>query len=278
MRTTSRQAAIPGIIGGLGPLAHIAFERRLLAESARRGAAGDQDHPIWFLVSATDVPDRTESLAGAAERCTRSLVRYGRLLQEAGADFLVVACNTAHAFHRSVQAHLSIPWIHSIDRTAEAIARDDAGSERVGILATDGTLAARLYQESLGKLGLPAVVPVIGSEVQCRVMDAIYSPRWGVKATGIDVSEEAQDALVAAVSWLKERGATRVIAGCTELSAALASLSPERRLALPWTDPLDIAARVTLDLAFEPRLAGAGLAQHRRPEPDRWPRAARYDE
>lgn len=244
------QTAIPGIIGGLGPLAHIALERRLLAESARRGATGDGDHPVWILINATDVPDRTVSLADGSDGCARALVRYGRVLEAAGADFLVVACNTAHAFHRRVQAELSIPWLHLIDHTAAAIARRYPGIARVGVLATDGTLRAALYQRSLLDLGLATIALAPGSDQQNEVMDAIYAPGWGIKASGVEITARAQAAVGRAVHELAQRGAELVIAGCTELSAALDTLSLAARLPLPWLDPLEVAAQLTLDLSF----------------------------
>jgi aspartate racemase len=245
-----RQAAIPGIIGGVGPLAHIAFERRLIAESARRGATSDRGHPVWILVNASDIPDRTACLSSGSDECVRHLVRYGRMLETAGADFLVVACNTAHAFHRPVQAALSIPWIHLIDATAAAIARCHPGIERVGVLATDGTVGAGLYHQSLFGLGIAVVSPPVGSDLQTSVMDAIYAPGWGIKARGLDITARAKAAVSQAMHWLHGEGAQLVVAGCTELSAALETLSHESSLPLPWIDPLEIAAHLTLDLAF----------------------------
>ena len=249
-RAPRAQTAMPGIIGGLGPLAHIALERRLIAESARRGATRDGDHPVWILINAADVPDRTASLADGSDGCARSLVRYGRVLEAAGADFLIVACNTAHAFHRRVQAELSIPWLHLIDHTAAAIARRHPGIERVGVLATDGTLRASLYQRSLLELGIATVAPGVGSDLQTEVMDAIYAPGWGIKACGVEIAARAQAAVWRAVHWLEQHGAELVIAGCTELSAALETLTLSTTLPLPWLDPLEVAAQLTLDLAY----------------------------
>ena len=257
------QTAIPGIIGGLGPLAHIALERRLLAESARRGATGDAGHPVWILINATDVPDRTASLADGSDGCARALVRYGRVLEAAGADFLVVACNTAHAFHRRVQAELSIPWLHLIDHTAAAIARRHPGIERVGVLATDGTLRAALYPRSLLDLGIATIAPAPGTSLQTEIMDAIYAPGWGIKASGVEIAARAQAAVRRAVHWLEQHGAELVIAGCTELSAALETLTLATNLPLPWLDPLEVAAQLTIDLAFG--AAGAVVAPGRAP-------------
>lgn len=256
------QTAIPGIIGGLGPLAHIALERRLIAESARRGATGDSGHPVWILINAADVPDRTASLADGSDGCARALVRYGRVLEAAGADFLIVACNTAHAFHRRVQAELSIPWFHLIDHTAAAIARRHPGIERVGVLATDGTLRASLYQRSLLELGIATIAPGVGSDLQAEVMDAIYAPGWGIKASGVEIGARAQAAVWRAVHWLEQHGAELIIAGCTELSAALETLTLATTLPLPWLDPLEVAAQLTIDLAFG---AGGVVAPGRAP-------------
>jgi aspartate racemase len=251
-----QQTAIPGIIGGVGPLAHIAFERRLVAEAARRGASSDGSHPVWILVNASDIPDRTACLSSGSDGCVRGLVRYGRMLEAAGANFLIVACNTAHAFHPPVQAALSIPWIHLIDRTTAEIARRFPAVRTVGVLATDGTLGAGLYQESLGRLGIAASAPALGSDEQARVMAAIYAPGWGIKACGADITARAQAAVLDTTRWLANDGAQLVVAGCTEISAALEALSLHTDLPLPWIDPLEIAAQLTLDLAFaSPRKA-----------------------
>ena len=262
MRTDGdAQVAIPGILGGVGPLAHIALERRLVAASARRGAIDDRGHPVWILISATDIPDRTASLADGSDRCARALVRHGRVLEAAGADFMVVACNTAHAFHARVQAELAIPWIHLIDHVADAIARRHPRAARVGVLATDGTLHAALYQRSLRDVGVAAIAPAPGDALQDEIMAAIYAPGWGIKATGVEISAPARAAVTRAVRWLHDRGAELVIAGCTELSAALEALAPVEPLALPWLDPLEVAAELMLELAYGARaLAPQALA------------------
>ncbi len=245
------QVATAGIIGGLGPLAHIIFEQRLLAESTRRGATRDADHPVWLLVNATDVPDRTQSIAGQAQSCSRALIRHGRMLHAAGADFLIVTCNTAHAFHPEVQDRLGLPWINLINRTAESLVLDHPGARKVGVLATDGTLSTGLYQTRLTEMGLIPIVPELGSELQQRVMDAIYAPGWGIKGGGPVLSRRARQAVLSAIDSLAARGAEVLIAGCTELSVVLDRLPSHLQPALPHVDPLDIAAKLVLDLSFK---------------------------
>lgn len=244
------QVLIPGILGGLGPLAHIQFEQVLLERSRLRGAGCDQEHPEWVLVNATPVPDRTQSLKGLAPDCAKFLVKYGQRLEKAGADFLVVTCNTAHAFYDVVQPQLALPWIPLMGCTTQRIVEQFPSIQKVGILATDGTLQTQLYHRSLSQAGLQPVWPTVASPMQHRVMQSIYHPTWGIKTTGAKVSERALVELECAVAWLKDQGAEVVIAGCTELSVACAQLSA---LSLPWIDPLTAIADITLDLAYGDR-------------------------
>lgn len=251
------QIAIPGIIGGLGPLAHIQFEQILLERSCRRGARCDQEHLEWVLINAAPMPDRTQSLKGQLPNCAPWLVQYGQRLQRAGADFLIVTCNTAHAFYAQVQPQLSVPWIPLMQGTTRSIDEQLPAARRVGILATDGTLQTQLYHQSLEQVGLQPICPAVGSPMQKRIMQAIYHSQWGIKTTGLTVHDQALAALTHAVHWLATQGADVVIAGCTELSVGLAQITA---LPVPWIDPLTAIADITLDLAWGNRALGSLLA------------------
>jgi len=168
-----KQKAIPGIIGGLGPLAHTTFEQILIEQNTKRGVKRDQDHPLWLLINAANIPDRTESLLGKVESCVPWFIKYGKFLESAGVDFLVVPCNTAHAFYEPVQSQLQIPWIHLIDCTTEFIIENYHDIKKIGILSTDGTLRAALYHNSLVKAGFIPISLQLGSEFQKLIMNTI---------------------------------------------------------------------------------------------------------
>ena len=55
-----------GILGGLGPHAHVEFERLLLArtEAGLDRPARDQDYPPWLLSSVPPTPDRPRAILG----------------------------------------------------------------------------------------------------------------------------------------------------------------------------------------------------------------------
>lgn len=248
------QKYLPGILGGLGPLAHVQFEREILARSHHRGARGDRDHPVWLLASAASTPGRTGALLEGGESPLPHLTAFARLLEQSGADALFVVCNTAHAWHAEVQRALRIPWVHLMEIVAEAVRAAHPAGSGVGLLATDGTLSAGLYHRALEARGLVAIAPPIGSPIQARVRAAIGEPGTGIKATGDQVSPAARDHLLAAARWCMEQGARVVVPACTEVSVGLRAVPLGEA---PLVDPLTVAADALLDLAYGKRTPGS---------------------
>lgn len=241
-----KQKNLLGIFGGVGPLSHVQFEKELLAESFRRGARCDQDHPAWVLVSATPTPDRTESLMSGEHTSLPTIEHYAKILENAGADAMFVICNTAHGYHTDLQKKLSIPWVHLMEIVALSIKNDYPDIKKVGILGTNATVQLRLYHDALEKHSLAPIAPKVGSVTQDMIMKAVYDESYGVKATGDTVSERARVDLIASAEWCRANGAEAVIAACTEVSVAL---TLETYSKLPIIDPLKVAAKVALDVA-----------------------------
>lgn len=246
----SDQVRLPGIIGGLGPAAHVEFEKRLLAEGVRRGARSDQDHIAWVLFSATGVPDRTRSLTDAiveyeTDEVADTLAAAARRLLAAGAEFAAVPCNTAHAFRDAVQARVALPWLDLIDVTCEELARRYPRGARVLVLATTGTLKTGLYRERLSAAGFTPVEFDETSGEQGDVTRAIFDEEFGIKATGARVDPRAVSIATAALG--RAGNIACAVAGCTELSIAFAGAQTN---GVAVIDPLDELAKATYDVAL----------------------------
>jgi aspartate racemase len=199
-----------GILGGMGPLATADLYRKIIeATPARR----DQDHLHVVIEADPSVPDRTEALLGDGEDPLPALVRGTRRLADAGVDFIVMPCNTAHAFLPNMQAACPARFLSMIDETARVAATRLRPGAVVGILATRGTIAANLYQEALQRESLRAIVP---DEADQELVSAAIAR---VKAG--DVSAEAADLALRAANGLIARGAEAVLAACTELPVIL---------------------------------------------------------
>ncbi|HVR96876.1 MAG TPA: aspartate/glutamate racemase family protein [Thermoanaerobaculia bacterium] len=78
-------------------------------------------------------------------------VREGLLhLQSAGADFLAIACNTAHIYYESLAATVDVPLLSIVESTVRAIPRQ-AGA--LALLAARPTVEAGIFQDALRGAG-----------------------------------------------------------------------------------------------------------------------------
>jgi aspartate racemase len=261
-----------GIVGGLGPYAHLELERHLLAAAARRleGPPRDQDYPEWIVSSIPATPDRTLALLGEGPSPLPWLVRSVQRLQGSpetrGADFAVIACNTAHAYLEQLRRQVRIPILDIITETVEEVGRRLGPSGRVGILATTGTLRAELYRKAAARAAIPLQTI---SLLDCRsaegdgewlqehlVMEPVYGPLCGgvragggVKSGGFtdgDGTSAAAGPLRRAVQLLGEAGAEIVVTGCSEIPLALGPLPVE---GVSLLDPVQVAADVSVAIA-----------------------------
>ncbi len=236
-----------GIVGGLGPHAHLEFERRLLAAVADAGR--DQDYPPWLLSSIPATPDRTAAFSGRGPTPVPALVESLRRL-EGHADFAVITCNSAHIFLDEVRQQVDLPILHLVEETIAAAAR--RRWHRVGLLATTGTLESGLYPRAARRIAprLEIVSPLDlpeGARLQEElVMRPIYD---GVKADREHHPETGQpyaDLLRDAARCLAAAGAEGIITGCTEIPLALGRDSIE---GTPLLDPMEVAAVEAIRIA-----------------------------
>lgn len=229
-----------GVLGGMGPAATVSF---LDALTRATPARTDQEHIDSVVLNHATTPDRTARLNDPARPDpTPYLVGDLELLGRLGADLAVVVCNTAHAFLD--EEALPVRLLSIVEVGADA-AVGRAGEERVvTLLATDGTLSSRLYQDAIERRG--ATVRVPPPDGQRRVMSLVYDR---VKA-GVPVPTEELAALVDELRG----GAGTVLLGCTELSVlfdqAVTAGTPLPRYVVDAQDAL--VARVVAELAPGP--------------------------
>lgn len=273
---TRKPRLVLGILGGLGPHAHILLERYLL-EAAHRwaGAVREQDLPSWILSSIPETPDRTAALATGGPDILPLLTESLRRVETAydaqgkrirGADLILIACNTAHAFLAKLQEKTSLPILDMIEACGAEIARQVPAGTRVGLLATTGTLGSGLYHHALRRRGLAPLSPLDARDGESLQEELVMEPVYGrlglydglktrgafAPGTGPDLPRER---LEGACRLLRDELACEVlVAACTEIPLAL----PGNRVAeLPLVDPMRILARDAVLLAYglDPQLS-----------------------
>jgi len=242
-----RRSAIIGIVGGVGPLAGLDLQRKIVAQTV---AGRDQDHlPVISVSWPGPIPDRTEYLLGqVAENPAYAIVEQLRLLADAGATVAGIPCNTAHApaifdVIRAGVAEFARPLrlLHMIDETAAHLAAHHPTLRVVGVLSTTGTWRTRLYPAALEPRGFRVVVPDEALQVR-TIHPAIYDPDYGVKSA-VRVTAQARANLEQGIAALREQGAETIILGCTEMPLVF----PERIFAgVPLIDPTLVLARALI--------------------------------
>lgn len=223
-----------GIIGGMGPMASAVFYDMI---SSKTDASCDQENLNLILLSHAGMPDRTRAILSKdeaqIEEVRSKLLADAMFLQNAGCTAIAVTCNTAHYFVNMIEGELDIPFIHLIRETAEAVA-SEFGAKKVAVLATDGTIETRLYQDELSKRGVIAFTPK--AEVQALVMHEIYECIKSGKPADEEMWKKIEE-------YVKEEGCEAAVLACTELSVVRKELS----LGSFYFDPMDIMAERCLD-------------------------------
>jgi aspartate racemase len=195
-----------GLLGGMSWESSVEYERLINTEIRRRrggAAAGD------LLVRSYDF-SRIEQLqeAGSWDEMGALLAGDAARLEAAGADLLALCTNTMHKVADRIEAAVTVPFLHLGDATAAAA--NEAGCTTVGLLGTRYTMEQDFYRDRLASHGLTVLVP------DATDRDVIHRVIYDELIQGI-VSEKSRTQYLEVIDRLRDRGATGVIAGCTEI-------------------------------------------------------------
>lgn len=221
-----------GILGGMGPAATVDLFGKITAATV---AASDQEHLHVIIDSNTNIPDRTAALLHGGESPVPELTASARRLAAAGAELIVMACNTAHGFYDEVSRAAGVPVLHMIRLTAQELHAH--GIKRAGLLATDGTVETGLYDKALADSGIELLKP--SKSGQAAVMELIYG---GMKSGRRDFDPGE---FCRVCEELLYRGAETLILGCTELPPAFEHYA----LSYPHLDPTLVLAHAAVNAA-----------------------------
>lgn len=227
-----------GILGGMGPEATIdLFTKIVKGIKVKR----DQDHLRILIDNNPKIPDRTLAIQGKGPSPLPQLIQSAKLLEKAGADFIVIPCVTAHYYHGPLQGKVKIPILHIVTETVNHIKKRLKGVRKIGLIATTGAIQTGLFQAPLSSIGIDSILldPLVQKN---WVMEAIYGER-GIKAIG--PSDTSRYLIFEVSQMLLRQGAQAIIAGCTEIPLAL----KEGDLPVPVIDPISLLAQSAIEKA-----------------------------
>lgn len=216
-----------GVIGGLGPMA-TAYFMELLTQMT--DAKCDQEHLDIITYSKPSIPDRTAYIIGnSMDSPVPPMIEAGLKLKSIGADAIAIPCITAHCFHEELESGIGLPVIHAMKETAKYL--KETNVTKVGLMATDGTVQSKIFQNSLEAEGIEVITPL----KQKLVMKIIYDEVKSNKPVNMEEFNEV-------IYDLFGRGAKRVLLGCTELSVAKKDFTVDSRI----LDVLEVLSRSVL--------------------------------
>ena len=220
-----------GVLGGMGPDATVDFMARVIAATP---ATVDQDHIHMLVDNDPTIPARQDALLQGGPDPGPAIALMAQRLQTAGADFLVMPCNTAHAYSGAITAAVEIPLLSIIDVTLAAC----SAFESVGLLATEGCLQAGVYQTAVRGTSTELVLP---NDAELREFMALtFRVKQGDRSAQLAVD------MAGLADALHTRGAQAIIAGCTEIPLVLDSSAVK----CPLISSTDELARQTVALAL----------------------------
>lgn len=199
-----------GVLGGMGPLATLDFQRRLLEATPARNDQQQLPSVVW---NVPQIADRQKALAGLGPSPLPQLVYGIKKLNEAGASHIVIPCNTAHHWYAALAEASNAPILHIVDTTLDALAKQVVRPQRVGIVATEGTLKAGWYQQRLAAQNIEPLEPT-AEELREWFVPGCYAVKRGAL-------QEGGELLVRQASALFARGAQKLVLACTEVPVAL---------------------------------------------------------
>lgn len=207
-----------GIIGGLGPLAGAYFYTRLVECTP---AENDEGHIPVVLVSNPAIPSRIAHLSGTGASPVPKLKEVCHRLVQAGAEFIALPSTTTSIYLPELVPSVPVPMVSLLEEVAMAI--QQVGYQRVGILGTTPTKTYAVYDEAFRERGLTPVYP--DDDSQQDVMRVILAVKAASQQTDADEaaldeaaswdSLRARIADVASRPWAADVDA--VLLGCTEL-------------------------------------------------------------
>jgi aspartate racemase len=225
-----------GLLGGMSWESTAEYYR--LANELVRDRLGGLHSAQLVLYSVDFAPVEEMQVAGEWDAAGALLASAAQSVEAAGADLIVLCTNTMHLVADQVASAVSVPFVHLVDVTADAIAQ--AGVHRVGLLGTAFTMEQPFYRDRLVAHGLEVIVPDRADRAE--VHRVIYDEL----CLGV-VTDESRRAFQEIIGRLVAQGAEGVILGCTEIELLIGA--PDSPVPVFPTTRIHVEAALDLALA-----------------------------
>lgn len=226
-----------GLIGGMSWESTVPYYRQINEAVKTRLGGLHSAKIVLYSVDFAEI-ERLQH-AGDWDAAGAILADAARMLERAGADFLVLCTNTMHKVASAIESAVRIPLLHIADPTAAAIRQ--AGLDRIGLLGTAFTMEQPFYRDRLqDQHGIQVLVP--DSADRALVHRVIYEELCLGR-----IEDTSRQAYRAVMHKLADQGAQGIILGCTEISLLVGPQDAR----VPLFDTTAIHAQAAADKALD---------------------------
>ncbi len=136
-----------GIIGGLGPETTAKFYMQIVLSCQKKNIKQRPNILISSVPISFKLEEEFIKQGRGKKEFLSLLIDSARNLERAGADFIVIPCNTAHVFIREIRESVNIPVLSIIDESAKVLRKNNLN--KIGLLATPATIENRLFDKQI---------------------------------------------------------------------------------------------------------------------------------
>lgn len=198
---------IVGVIGGLGPNTTAEFYLDVVFSCQKQNAVARpgiiiSSVPLPFQIEA----DLIERNVGS-ERYIPFLTTEAKRLQSAGADFIVMPCNSLHVFIGQIRDSVTVPVLSIVEETTKFLKENNF--TKVGIVSTSATIENKLYETAFQENGIAYEAP-----------DSFQQAKMGKFIMNLVAGQQnshERDGLIAIIDSFEQRNVDCVVLACTDL-------------------------------------------------------------
>lgn len=196
-----------GIIGGLGPDTTAEFYLDVVFSCQK----SEKTARPSIIIASVPLPYQIEEDAIAKnvgiERCLPFLIQEAKRLEKAGADFIVMPCNSLHVFIKEIREAVSIPVLSIIEETVKFIQKNEF--HKVAIVSTSATVKNKLYENAFKQNNIGYETP-----------DDFQQEKMGKFILNLVIGQQNnkdREGLMAIINDFENKNIDCVILACTDL-------------------------------------------------------------
>jgi aspartate racemase len=225
-----------GIIGGLGPETTAEFYLDIVLSCQKK----DKTSRPSIIIASVPLSYKVEEDAIlkniGVERLRPLLIKEAKRLEKAGAEFIVMPCNSLHIYIKEIGDAVKIPVLSIVDETVRFLKKKNL--KKVGIVSTPITVEDKLYENAFLK-----------NKIACESPNDLQQAKIGkfiLNLVNGRQNNKDRDGLIEIIDDFENKNVDCVILACTDLQLLMPK-HPNLRI----FDTMKILADATVEKILE---------------------------